>query len=434
MVYTFVAALMLLATVGQRQKRERLGLVLRSYPVGWSLLLLVGYAIFGSYMYPRLYAGEAIVFVNAIDVRAGDAVARLIKETTLEPVSGNVTQTGYFCLSLLSFFAVASFLVGSRTIAPARRGLFAFAIFTAGFGAIDFAAKIVGIPDIFEILRTATYSMATEHAEAGFWRIVGGFPEASSYSMTTIPALAFAFTYWRHTGSKLALSLVIVLSGLILISTSTTAYMSLVVLGLVAVLRALLDMVAGRIGRAVIFVSLLPLALIGLGCLLLVLDAKIFDAFASMLDRMVLQKSSSQSALERGYWNEKAIEALFATDGLGIGIGSSRASSFIVAYISQLGIVGVLLFLPAVVGMVVSWRPLSPNADLELLEREAVSRSSCSAALGWLVALSVSAGSPDPGVFFFATVAIAVFGRRHVARFSSERPVSTRLLRGQALP
>jgi hypothetical protein len=59
---------------------------------------------------------------------------------------------------------------------------------------------------------------------------------------------------------------------------------------------------------------------------------------------MIVNKVASTSGEERAYWNYRSLQSLYDTAGLGIGLGSSRASSWIIAVLSQLGIAGSLMF------------------------------------------------------------------------------------------
>ena len=64
------------------------------------------------------------------------------------------------------------------------------------------------------------------------------------------------------------------------------------------------------------------------------------DALQSFVDVTLLQKSTSQSGIERQQWNLTAVQNFLDTRGLGGGLGSIRASSFPLAVLSNTGIVG----------------------------------------------------------------------------------------------
>jgi hypothetical protein len=72
-------------------------------------------------------------------------------------------------------------------------------------------------------------------------------------------------------------------------------------------------------------------------------NAGFFDQFVRPIEAAVINKSTSSSGLERTYWNLKSLQGFVDTSGLGIGLGSSRASSWPIAVLSQLGLLGALM-------------------------------------------------------------------------------------------
>jgi hypothetical protein len=73
----------------------------RVFTVHWTptlMVLLLAYAVVSALIFPRLFAGQTTVFVPSQGA---------IVETILRPVSGNLNQVGYFCVGIMSFFAVS---------------------------------------------------------------------------------------------------------------------------------------------------------------------------------------------------------------------------------------------------------------------------------------------------------------------------------------
>lgn len=122
----------------------------------------------------------------------------------------------------------------------------------------------------------------------------------------------------------------------------------------------------------------------------------------------LVRAPSSASGEERAYWNVKSLQSIVDTSGLGIGFGSSRASSWPIAVLSQLGFFGSLMMalllgvLVSGIGRVREW--VDPETD-------AVVTSVRNAALAGIVASSVSAGSADPGILFFTVFAVVATAR-----------------------
>src|SRR5690606_19406250 len=133
-----------------------------------------------------------------------------------------------------------------------------------------------------------------------------------------------------------------------------------------------------------------------------------FDPFIGLLDRMVLDKGSSDSGRERSYWNEKSLQAFRDTYGLGIGLGSSRASSWPVAVVSQLGVIGSLLMAQLTLVIFGGLRDIRRVLDPEI---ETIIASVQASAFGSLVAASLIMGTPDPGLLYFIALAVVVSAR-----------------------
>lgn len=86
------------------------------------------------------------------------------------------------------------------------------------------------------------------------------------------------------------------------------------------------------------------LAIVGGTALLLIIWPQFLDPIYSLIDRMVLQKSSSDSYAERGMWRSVALSSLAETYGFGVGLGGTRASSSLVAIFASTGIIGGSLY------------------------------------------------------------------------------------------
>jgi hypothetical protein len=169
--------------------------------------------------------------------------------------------------------------------------------------------------------------------------------------------------------------------------------------------------------------DLLLLASVWLGLIvalsLYLFDEQFFDPFVRLFEAMVLNKSASGSAEERLYWNVQSLQAFLDTFGLGVGLGSSRASSWPVAVVSQLGIVGALL-MAALVGVLVRDMVLPKAQGLDRRTLALVSGARA-AALAGLAAASVSSGFADPGLVFFIALAVVGACRKGELAASAER-------------
>lgn len=388
-----VFALVLLAPAGPARI---LGSVRPGQPGFWLAVLLL-FGIVSALFAPRLFAGATEVFSIS---RAANG--RGIVSTPLRPDSGNITQLFILTLSALAFVALAATF---RAAPDPRAVLTALAVTTwvhVALGWLDVATAAVGAGALLEPIRTANYAILDSHRMLGMKRMIGGFPEASSFGAFSVGLFAFWFQYWlsRRGSTAGALALLAALVA-VLRSTSSGAYVSLVAFlvlwggaGIVAGLRQ-------RVGRrqvaavALGAISVLAAAVILLGAYLAV------DPVTAFLDRVLFDKLETRSGVERMSWNWQALRNMTQTWGLGAGLGSVRASSWIFASLGSLGLLGTALFLRFL--LAVASVPRSGDAEIDAV------LSALKAALVALFVNDLLTGStPNLGVYFFALAGLAV--------------------------
>lgn len=420
LIYTVFCAILLSSVVLHRTLARDIGGAVKLYPTSWLVLLLMIFAVLSSIFFPRLFADQTSAFVPT---------SRGVVEVALGPVSGNISQTGYFVLGGLTYFAVLLLMMRRLPIREVRRAFFLWIFLHTIMGMIDFWAKVMGMGDVLAPIRTANYAMLTEASHAGFWRIVGPYSEASAFAGASLAGLGFTYVYWRRTGSHLAFALSVTLLLLTLLSTSSTAYAGLAILSIPVAWSIAGSISRQRLSRADIFL-LAAFAMCLLAAMSMMLaNPRFFDPFLSMLDSLVLNKMTSDSGQERSYWNYRSLQSLMDTGGLGVGFGSSRASSWPIAVISQLGVLGALLMALLVVALGWESRGFRQHADPETRAIIAAIRA---AAFGGLISSAMISGSADPGIVFFVTLAvITCVQARYAYRGANmiERPMQVHLSR-----
>ena len=367
-----------------------LSAVLASQPLAQLTCALVAYAVATAFILPRLFAHEATIIVP-IDFA--------MVELPLRPVPGNLNQTGYLVLNGLLFLAFAVLVQWQRE-ADIRRGFLTWSGMQALLGLTDLASKTAGLGDILDPIRTSGYANLGDHAVVGFWRVVGAFPEASGYAIVALQALAFAFVDWRLTGSRLSLVICLTLLSLLGLSTSSTAYVGLAGLLLCLILFALASGIRGRILFDHIALSAFGLALLAIVVGLYIYDENLFDPWVAMVLDATFNKPTSDSGLERAYWNQLSVEAFLDTRGVGVGFGSTRSSSWPISVLAQLGIIGAAGFAVAVGALVLGLTRLDDRRHGSLPV------SAAAAALAGLLANCFAGSGADPGTIFFIALAI----------------------------
>jgi len=409
LIYTVFAALLVTAVAARRRIWFDLGGVFGSIRPVWILTSLMAYAVIGALLFPRFFAGQTSVFVPS---KRGAVV-----EASLAPVSGNISQTGYFVLGGLTAVALCALLLHSNRIDQVRRGFFLWCILHIAMGVTDFLGKNAGAGDVLLPIKTASYAMITGAVEAGFSRITGAFSEASSFGSVSVACLAFSYTYWRKTKSRWAQGLAAILFFLTILSTSSTAYVALAILCVPVGLSIAASVFKGRVESDEILIAAL-MAMAGVAIMgISLFNSGMLEPFVRLIESTIIDKAGSTSGLERAYWNLKSVQAFFDTSGLGIGFGSSRASSWPIAVLSQLGLLGSLM-MAILLGVLV--RGLGNLRAWVDPETDAVVAGVRNAGLASILANSLAGGSADPGILFFIALAV-VSATRVRARRSRER-------------
>ncbi|WP_188610341.1 hypothetical protein [Chelatococcus reniformis] len=387
------------------------------HPISVIILLLVVYTAGTALVLPRLFQGDhsAIVPVNGAPM-----------EVPLAPVSGNITQPAYFALGALTCITLCIALREPGALMTIRRAFFAWVVLNGALGILDLLGKAAGAGDVLLPIRTANYSLLTDAEQSGFSRIAGGHPEASSFAAAMFAGLAFLATYWRVTQQRVVFVLTMIAIILLLLSTSTTAYACVGAYAALLGASAGLSLLKGHIRRTDLILA--GTVLVGVtACLgIYLVDDTAFADAQRLFETTVLTKSQSASAIERNYFNALSLQTFFDTGGLGIGMGSSRASNWLIAVVSQIGIIGATLQL-VLVGVLLRPPPRSARVDVGLL---ALHEGARAAGLASLFGNLVSGGSADPGVLFFiclATViscrdALAVQSPANLPRLPASRP------------
>ena len=390
----------------QARAGKHLAGALHAEPALQVLFLFVMYAVASAVLFPRLFAGETLVFTLSRGMAQSNRIP-----IPLRPSSGNITQAFYLVGGAAAFCAV-QILVRDRS--DFRRLATGFGLLIAlhvSFGIVDAIGKYGMNLDVLSFLRSAKYAMLTDDSVLGFFRLVGTYPEASGFAFASAGYIAFALTLWLYGRGRtvwplLSLALIILLG----LSTSSTGYVFLTI----AVL-AIGGFVLGQVARNRFFASTLVLvAFVGIlatvGLVVLVVNETAFDSFAALIDRMVFNKLGSQSAAERFMWNRQNMANFTDTFGVGVGLGSSRSSSWLLALVSQVGVIGSALFGLFLFLVLATPRPRQVDSGEQDVGVMQLAFKAYMA--GILVASAISGAVFDLGLAFYLSAGMVVAARR----------------------
>ena len=135
---------------------------------------------------------------------------------------------------------------------------------------------------------------------------------------------------------------------IIILSTSTTAYISLLIMTFLIVMY----LSPMKISRCNIVIRkknvMLSFTGIFLLCLIMIIAISLtigLQNFIDLINIYVVNKPQTLSFINRTTADLHALNLFFSTYGLGVGLGSNRPSSLLPYLLSQLGIVGTFLFI-----------------------------------------------------------------------------------------
>jgi hypothetical protein len=375
------------------------GVALRAvfpFQPGFWLACFVAYGVISGFMLPRILAGMTLIVPLGSSEHAEGGIV------PLGPTSGNLTQAIYLSGELVVFamiVAICSTRAGFEAITWTLIGCAATNVF---FALLDLGTYATGTQDLLNFMRNARYTLHHEEEVVGLKRIVGSWPEASAFAASTLAMLGFTGTMFlcgRHPrwNGPLALASLV----LLVLSTSSTGLAAapplLVILYGTALKRCGLYG-SGRYSSAAVLLSP-PLILMAV--LLLLLNQEAGAAVRDYIDLLILNKSTSDSGVERAAWNAIAQQNFLDSWGLGVGLGSVRTSSLPIALLANVGLPGTILFTFFAASSFGRRHgiPRTFPSDVRLAARNAC--------LGLILAGLIASPSVDLGLFFYVLAGIA---------------------------
>jgi hypothetical protein len=317
-------------------------------------------------------------------------------------VSSNFTQSVYFTADLVCFTLIAAIAATETGFESIASALVACAVANVLFALLDLGTYYTGTQSLLSFIRNAQYTLHIASEVAGLKRIVGSFPEASSFGRQTLGLLAFTGTLWVCGRRPRLNSILAVISfALVVLSTSSAGLAGVVPVSLILYVTAIQRRGIRRdnpYGSAVVLC--VPLAIVAL-ILAAQLDEETFRPIRNYINDLVFNKSTTASGIERSGYNTQALENFFDTFGIGVGLGTVRTSSFAVALLAGVGIPGTILYLLFAALAFVRPRgvPRSFPSDVRLAARNAC--------LGLMVGDLLGSPSIDQGLLFYVLAALA---------------------------
>lgn len=408
-------AFFMLAVVIRPEPIKYASLALQPFRPGNILLMLTIWAIFSGYALPRLFAGTLFAYPM-------NSAGFYIVIEQIFPAGTNMFHTIYFFAGLVMLTTVSCMIRTNSMMHRAGTAVLIAVGLNVALAILDLVTYSIGLTSLLEFIRNADYAQAYQQVSMiGTKRINGSFPEPSSFAGASVGLFAFTFRLWRvgvrsRITGPLALGTLIV----IFLSFSSTGFVALA--AYLSVAYTAITLGTDRQGAPILIARpnrSTALMAIPVGAALLTfviaLRPDILESITGIFSGTITNKLQSQSGIERSSWNMAGLRIFAETFGLGAGIGSLRTSSFIVAVLANLGLIGGILY---------AWffwalfrqRPerRSPLADGESHQYAAAARAGCFVSL---IAATLSASQVHLGIHFyiFAGMACAsLFYRRPI--------------------
>lgn len=370
-----------------------------SYPgPGFWFTLFTLYSVLTAFFMPRIFHGSTIVYSLA---RNNDLHA--ILSAPLAPSTSNLTQSVYMLGSLAIFAIIGGFarLGGSAIVA---RALIVTAILCLCFAIADVVTYATNTSELLSIIRNANYRMLNDGEIQGFKRIVGSFTEAGAFGYAALALFSFTLMLGLEGFPSTSLApITAALATALILCTSTTAYVASGVTALIVVAFCIARILRRRATpRHLAYVATCLLA-VPLLVMVVMLIPAVWQSVSNLVHATLTTKLETQSGEERMRWNVQALNAFFDTSGMGAGLGSVRASSFLVALLANVGVPGAVLFLIFLASLVRSVLRREPGRSLD----DMIGVSALLSCTAQITAASISAGAIDLGPLFAITAGLA---------------------------
>ncbi|MEZ5767121.1 MAG: hypothetical protein R3D80_05185 [Paracoccaceae bacterium] len=383
----------------------------RPWQPGFFLTLVILVSAFSAIFAPRFFAGLTEVFSIARDESHA-----LIVRSPLGPSAGNITQLFRLVLGYLVFIGLAT---AFRRSPRAESLVLAMIVATSvhfAMGWIDIITFSAGIDNVLDFVRTANYTIRVTDTMAGLKRMIGGFPEASSFGFFSLGLFGFWLQYWLAMRRSRAAPWMLAMATIaVLRSTSSSAYLSLIVFLIGFAVFNFFRFLRPEAERRSIAVTVAGALLLWLAAVGATASYQMVEPVTAFFDDILFDKMESDSGVERMSWNTQALVNFTDTWGIGAGLGSVRASNWLIACLGSIGVLGTALFLAFLTAFILS--PAGPPGDA----RNAAVRGAKAGVFAMLSSAILTHSTPDLGLFIFALSGAAT-GLSRAAVGESLRP------------
>ena len=313
-----------------------------------AVLLVIGLG--SAFVLPRVFTGLGVLSPRL------DADY----EAPLAFSNSNLGQAVYLLLNVMLLWYAAQTCRTADTARGVVRAFYLAGVIVIGVAAYQLLSSLTGLPFPDALLYSNdSFVMQAGTAILDMPRICATYTEPAGLASFLVPLILLVAgmaelpsSGWRET------ALLIAAIAFCILSTSSTAYLGLAGIAAWAVCRyVFLPAMRGR-GNAKAATAVL----------VLIVAAVVTVAASSQLQEvlrvMVFEKNQTSSYEQRSFADGHSMALAKTTYGLGVGLGSNRASSFLPSMLSTIGIYGLMAL--AVLVFLLVRRPRSASPVLAL--------------------------------------------------------------------
>ena len=301
--------------------------------------------VLGALFLPRVFHGVAHAMLSRGSINAAVLIP-------VAPGGTNIIQAFYLVLNLV-LFTIASTIVASRKegLEWAMKGIAAGLLCACVIGLYQWVGFYAGLPWPLEIINSNTGVGQFPNQMAGpLKRISATFWEPSLLGYSFVGCLGIFLLGARRV------SLGLLALCVLLLSTSSLGYFGLAAL-------VLTWLVSDR-GSSVGFKFRVALSLAIVCICFIVADQLLLDGM--VFEQLILNKAESSSGVGRSTADHFAMITFLESGGLGVGVGTTRASSFAATLLATTGFPGFISFMAFAFTLLTALRRAGDRASREL--------------------------------------------------------------------
>lgn len=346
---------------------------------------------------------------------SGNTLGNLFATSPVQFSSQNITTAVYL---LGTFFVSLSACIACGLERQSNRLLdtiFLVSWCHIAFGILDVILSKLGLHEWLDVFRNGSYLQLNQDI-GGFQRVAGIFPEPSAYAAYGFAFLVVNVELWmRNEKPKLTGATSIAMLIMLLMTTSSTAYVSIAAYAIILLLRLLFTPMQLSFLKKINLFGIAGIAITVLLSFEVFLPA-MSALMLNILQQMTLQKLNTVSGMQRTFWAQRGWDAFWSTNWIGIGAGSFRSSGLISAVAGSCGLLGLLALFGSVLAVLKPLQKQTHNVQV-------AGGQHITAAFGWAAAVGlvpqlIGAPTPDPGILFgiFSGVAVSQLITAHAAK------------------